>query len=248
MKLVERTHTQNIYIYIYIYIVFIYHSVFILSIVTEKKWGFSPAFTKPLPSRIILYSYHDYIRAWFKFMLHQDKTMTHSWFVNFNKNFSSQLPLWFTQWWTQFGHITNIFPRSLIDFFKYFVSVYKRNTHGAKFPTILHFVKKYKVPWVLKWLYVKDGNVRTWQWFVKWWDKFSHIEDVIDNVTWEFPVASQSTVYTIIHVKAQAQAYPLVQATMPQPITPTPTTTSTTKPAKSSAKTKKKKSAFDDLR
>ena len=97
-------------------------------------------------------------------------------------------------------------------------------------------------------MYVKEGNIRTWQWFVKWWDKFSHTKDVIHNVTWEeFPVASQSTVSTITHVKAQALAYPLVQATMPQPIAPTPATTSTTKPAKSSMKTKKKKSAFDDL-
>ena len=56
----------------------IYHSVFILNIVTEEKWGLRPASTKPLPSSTIPYSYHDYIHAWFKFMLHQDATMTHS--------------------------------------------------------------------------------------------------------------------------------------------------------------------------
>ena len=47
--------------------------------------------------------------------------------------------------------------------------------------------------------------------------------------------------------KVQALAYPLVQATMPQPTASTLVTTSTNKPAKSSAKTKKKKFAFDGL-
>ena len=52
-----------------------------------------------------------------------------------------------------------------------------------------------------------DGDVLTWQWFVKWWDNFSHTQDVIDNVTKEFPTTTQSTVNTITHVKAQALAY-----------------------------------------
>ena len=113
----------------------IYHSVLLLDIVAEEKWGLNPASTKPLPGWTIPYSYHDYIHAWFKFMLHQDENMTHSWFVNFDKNFNSHLPLWFTHWWTQFGPVTDIFPRPLTGSFKYFTSVYKTYSHGAKFPT-----------------------------------------------------------------------------------------------------------------
>ena len=78
-------------------------------------------------------------------MLHQDATMTHSWFVKFDKDFSSQLPLWFIRWWTQFGPITDIFPGPLTGSLKYFSSVFKTNIHGAKFPATFHFVKKYKV-------------------------------------------------------------------------------------------------------
>ena len=74
---------------------FIYHSVFILNIVIEEKWGLRPTSTKPLPGSAIPYSYHDYFHAWFKFMLHQDATITHSWFVKFDKDLNSQLPLWF---------------------------------------------------------------------------------------------------------------------------------------------------------
>ena len=79
------------------------------------------------------------------------------------------------------------------------------------------------------------------QWFVKWWDKFSHTQDVIDNVTREFPAVNT------IHDKAQIPIYPLVQTTVPQPTANTPATTSIAKSTKSSTKTKKKKSDFDGL-
>ena len=88
--------------------------------IIKEKWGLRLAATKPLPGSAIPYSYHDYIQAWFKFMLHQDATMTHSWFIKFDKDFSSQHPLWFIHWWTQFGPITNIFPRPLTGSLKYF--------------------------------------------------------------------------------------------------------------------------------
>ena len=71
------------------------------------------------------------------------------------------------------------------------------------------------IPWILKWLYVKEGDVLTWQWFVIWWDKFSHTQDVIVNVTQKFPAAPQSTVNNITYIKGQALAYPLMQAAMP---------------------------------
>ncbi|KAL0015274.1 hypothetical protein SO802_002343 [Lithocarpus litseifolius] len=81
----------------------IYHSVFLNHIISEEMWGPNLASTRMLPKSHVPYSYHDYITAWFKFMLHQNENMTHSWFVNFDKDFSSNLPLWFIRWWTQFG-------------------------------------------------------------------------------------------------------------------------------------------------
>ena len=53
-------------------------------------------------------------------------------------------------------------------------------------------------------MYVKEGGVLTRQWFVKWWDNFSHTQDVMDNVTQEFP-----TINTITNDKAQALTTPL---------------------------------------
>ena len=70
----------------------IYHSVCLNHIISEEKWGPSPTTTRSLPNFPIPYSYHDYITAWFRFMLHQNETMSHSWFVNFYKDFDSVSP------------------------------------------------------------------------------------------------------------------------------------------------------------
>lgn len=124
----------------------IYHNAFIINITIEEKWGLCPTARKPLLGSTVPYSYHDCIHAWFKFMLHQDAAMTHSWFINFDKNFISQVLIWFIRWWTQFDPIIDIFLGPLIGSFKYFASIFKTDAHGAKFPATLHFVRKYKVP------------------------------------------------------------------------------------------------------
>ena len=64
----------------------IYHNVYLNHIISKEMWGPNPATTRRLPKSPIPYSYHDYITAWFRFMLHQNETMSHSWFVNFNKD------------------------------------------------------------------------------------------------------------------------------------------------------------------
>ena len=104
-----------------------------------------------MPSSPVPYSYHDYLTAWFHFMLHQNESMSHSWFVNFDKNFNSRLPLWFSRWWNQFGSSSKNFPNTLMDSLRHFTKTFRVNAHGAKFPPLLHFIKKYKVPWIIKW-------------------------------------------------------------------------------------------------
>ena len=108
-------------------------------------WGPNLASTRIMPTFPIPYSYHDYLTAWFGFMLHQNENMSHSWFVNFDKDFNSNLPLWFIRWWTHFGSIVEIFPEQLMNSFTYFKTVFKVDSYGAKFPPLLHFIKKYKV-------------------------------------------------------------------------------------------------------
>ena len=68
----------------------------------------------------------------------------------------------------------------------YFKSMSRIDPYDAKFPPLLHFIKKYKVPWILKWQYVKEGDTLTRCWYVKWWDKFPHTQSIINNVTRDF--------------------------------------------------------------
>ena len=150
----------------------IYHSVFLNHIIFEEMWGPNPATTRRLPKSPIPYSYHDYITAWFKFMLHQNENMSHYWFGKFGKDFNSDFPIWFIRWWTQFGLTIEIFLEPLMNSFTYFKKMFKVDPYGAKFPQLLHFIKKYKVLWILKWQYVKEGDTLTRCWYAKWWDKF----------------------------------------------------------------------------
>ena len=46
---------------------------------------------------------------------------------------------------------------------------------------ILHFVKQFKLPWILKWQYVIVGDNVERHWFVKWWDRYN-IDPVIQKV------------------------------------------------------------------
>ena len=101
-------------------------------------------------------------------MLHQNETMSHSWFVKYNKYFYSEFPRWFIRWWTLFGSAVEIFPAPLEDCFLNFLIRHKTDTHGAKFTPLLQFIKKYKIPWILKWQYAKEDDVLTCCWYVKW--------------------------------------------------------------------------------
>ena len=116
-------------------------------------------------------------------MLHQNENMSHSWFVNFDKDFNSDFPIWFIHWWAQFASTVEILLEQLMNSLTFFRSMSRVDPYDAKFPPLLHFIKKYKVPWILKWQYVKEGDTLTRCWYVKWWDKFLHTRSIINNVT-----------------------------------------------------------------
>jgi hypothetical protein len=58
---------------------------------------------------------------------------------------------------------------------------FKIDAYGSKFFPILHFVKKYKIPWILKWQYVIVEDKLESHWHIKRWDKFS-IDNIVKNV------------------------------------------------------------------
>jgi len=146
----------------------LYMSVYFDKVLLLKDWGEHPSQPRILSNSELSYSYYDYIDAWFRFMLYQNSTNSHSWFINFDKKFSGILPLWFSKWWGQFGAIPDILPLQLAKAFGTFRDYYNTDAYGKKFPTIIHFVIKFKISWILKWNYVKDGDIIDCHWFVKW--------------------------------------------------------------------------------
>jgi hypothetical protein len=152
----------------------------------SKDWGDHPSQPRILSNSELSYSYYDYMDAWSRFMLYQNSANNHSWFINFDKKFTGILPLWFSKWWGQFGVISDIFPLQLAKAFGTFRDHYNTDAYGKKFPTIMHFAIKFKISWILKWNYVKNGDVIDRHWFVKWWDKFPQTDAIIQTVYKDF--------------------------------------------------------------
>ena len=160
----------------------IYHCVYFDKVISEKDWGDHPSSCRSLKGFDIPFSYYDYIDAWFKFFLFQTPNLDHSWFINFDCNdFGGILPLWFVRWWSHFGLIPEVLPLKLIESFNLFKTCFKTDDYGSKFPPILHFAKKFKLPWILRWQYVIVEDKLERYWYVKWWDKFT-IDPIIQNV------------------------------------------------------------------
>jgi hypothetical protein len=80
-----------------------------------------------------------------------------------------------------FGLIPDILLLKLVESFTLFKNHFKTDAYGSKFPPILHFLKKYKIPLILKWQYVIVENKLERHWYIKWWDKFS-IDNIVKNV------------------------------------------------------------------
>jgi hypothetical protein len=146
----------------------IFHNAYIDRVLSEKDWGDHPSSSKVLDDKAP-YNYYGYIDAWSKFFLYQTPNCDHSWFVTFNKDyFGGILPLWFCRWWMYFGLIPDILPLKLVESFTLFKDHFKTDAYGSKFPLILHFVKKYKIPWILKWQYVIVEDKLERHWYNKW--------------------------------------------------------------------------------
>ncbi|KAG6625818.1 hypothetical protein CIPAW_15G004800 [Carya illinoinensis] len=157
---------------------------------TEEEWETHPYTFKTVKGTETQYNYYDYIEAWLKFPLFQTPNMQHSWFFNFDKKCKQSFPLWFQKWWHFFGPITELFPDNLQQAIKHFTisSLPKLKGRETKLPPLLHFCAKYKTPWICRWQYTKKDDLLLRHYFVKWWDKFSHTNDIISRILTDFPL------------------------------------------------------------
>jgi hypothetical protein len=161
----------------------IFHSIRFLKVISEKEWGGHPSSLRELNGNFgVHFNYYDYIDAWSKFFLYQTALMDHSWFISFDKNHTCGiLPVWFARWWSHCGLIPDVLPLNFIESFELFKTCFKVDAYDSNFPIILHFVKLFKLPWIIKWQYVIVGNRVERHWYVKWWDKFN-VNPIIHKV------------------------------------------------------------------
>ena len=148
-----------------------------------------------------------------------------------------------------FGLILDILPLKLIESFTLFKNHFKIDAYGSKFSLILHFAKKYKIHWILKWQYVIVGDKLERHWYIKWWDKF-FIDNIVKNVK-EFAQAprAQNLPSTITH-NLPSNAPPILltldlfipptKDVFPAPKTSPPASSSSSKKKSSLSKKKKK--------
>jgi hypothetical protein len=156
---------------------------YFVKFISKKDWGVHPSTLRPFVNSNILYSYYDYINVWYKFMLFQTLEYNHFLFINFDKKFKGTLPIWFLQWWKQFGLIPDILPPLLVDAFHLFKTHLNHKDFDSNFSPILHFAKNYKVPWFLRWYYViKDTRMERHWLQAKLWDKSPRIDAIVNSV------------------------------------------------------------------
>uniref|UniRef100_A0A2N9GMH7 Uncharacterized protein n=1 Tax=Fagus sylvatica TaxID=28930 RepID=A0A2N9GMH7_FAGSY len=146
----------------------LFHKVEIIKFTHLRDWG-HPWHSKPLKNHSIEYNYYDYIDAWYQILLIQYPDMSHSWFIQFNKDFQftkpeCQPPMWFLKWWSKHGSQTEIIPdtlwnteppktkkdpplstRTIRQALNQFVQMYRCREYISRFPPVLLFCFKYKV-------------------------------------------------------------------------------------------------------
>ena len=190
-----------------------FHCIDIIKFTHLQQCG-DPWKTKSLPSHNYEYSYQDYMDAWWKILLIQFKDMTHSWFIQWHKEYNfikpeCQPPMWFLKWWSKHGSMAEIIPDTLWNTIPpnkhgdpplstytlkqallHFVKRYKCTEYNSRFPTILQFCAKYKIPWIVKWSYQIKDNILIRNFAVKWWDNYDR-DIIIHFVYKEFPEIKQ---------------------------------------------------------
>jgi hypothetical protein len=178
-----------------------------------RQWG-NPWKIKPFKDHPEGYSYYDYIDAWYKILLYQFDDMSHSWFIQFHKDYQfvkqeCQPIMWFLKWWSKHGSQAEIIPdtlwnttiptkpdhpqlstHTLKQALLQFIKMYKCSEYNSRFPPILLFCAKYKIPWIVKWSYQIKDHTLIRNFAVKWWDNFNR-DRIIKFVYDEFPEVKQ---------------------------------------------------------
>jgi hypothetical protein len=169
--------------------------------------------------------------------LYQNETHSHSWFINFDRNFGGTIPLWNYRWWQVHGPDNEIIPEEVQEAINYFSTIKKLTQQEAQLPITLHFFVNYKVSWIVKWQYVLSQNCQNYiarQFYVKWWDKFD-FSRIQSRLNAEFPLKLEFNPTT--QAQAPEAQSPELPIKLPQaPKSNSPTSSKGKKPTKKDLK------------
>ncbi|KAL6210041.1 hypothetical protein ACLB2K_020979 [Fragaria x ananassa] len=142
--------------------------------------------------------------------------------------------MWFSSWWATHGCPISLLPQNLEDVVTSFSTAEEFSDYDKRFPVILHFIARYKVPWILKWHVELSDYVLDRKYLVKWWDKFK-TDRIITAFNKDFPVQVTPSVNPVSPTTLPAQIAP-----HPAQIIPTSPVIQTTPKQASSSKSKGK--------
>lgn len=157
-----------------------YSQVKILKILTLEDWNSKPYISKTLSNfpSYPQFNYYDYQEAWDKaFLL---RNYDHSWFFQFDDNFSNIYPRWFVKWFKYMGIRPEAFPKEISEAFSKFTTYFQQDGIPI-FEYVLQFMSIFRIPWISSWTYIfEDENPSSLsppllhrQYKFKWWNKFS---------------------------------------------------------------------------
>lgn len=157
-----------------------YSQVKILKVLTLEDWNSKPYISKTLSNfpTYPQFNYYDYQEAWDKaFLL---RNYDHSWFFQFDDQFSNIYPKWFVKWFKYFGILPEAFPKEVSEAFSKFTDYFQQDGTPI-FEYVLQFMSLFRIPWISSWTYVFEDEKPSSlsppllhrQYKFKWWNKFS---------------------------------------------------------------------------
>ncbi|KAI5671866.1 hypothetical protein M9H77_12230 [Catharanthus roseus] len=165
------------------------------------------------------YTYHDYRMAWYRTFF--KRPFDHSWFFIFHQHCSKDFPIWFYEWWLNFGSLPDILPPIPKLGFQTWI---KRMT-GPKHAVPVQFYAELRVARIFCWSYKIDqiyskeyplSLIREFK--IKWWTGYSIQLCSQENVL-KFIQTGQQIQRSIQPLsKGETQTSPSTQVTVQTPI------------------------------
>ena len=122
-----------------------FSQVKIFKVLTLEYWNSKPYISKTLSNfpSYPQFNYYNYQEAWEKtFLL---RNYDHSWFFQFDDQFSNIYPKWFVKWFKYMGIRPEAFPKEISEAFSRFTNYFQLNGVPI-FEYVLQFMSLFRIP------------------------------------------------------------------------------------------------------